>query len=330
MWSSFFGCCCCCFRRRRHSHSHSLSQSVAALVDVSDLRLTALASTFIHPIFHVEMYQNSKSQTARLHALMIFYYSKFRYTEAGSCWTPNGAGHCIHGRCVASEDGSTFSCQCDPGYSGEFCTDSKSLCSLYFIVLFILSFHFIPSLSISFLTWLPTDFESFLVFSSTLWPFWLMKYCCRLVAPCLLLSSTHHSYRHVCPIDVNDCADNPCRNGATCIDGIDSFHCVCPKGYEGLTCDQSKFSLFFLFDKINGVLFCFGLIFLRSWFVCFVVEQKNWLFIFWWFRCGWLCRKSLSEQRDVRRSRGWFCLPMHRWMERPYLFEPESALPKWR
>ena len=54
---------------------------------------------------------------------------------------------------------------------------------------------------------------------------------------------TNHLYRFAA--DVNDCADSPCRNGGTCIDGIDSFHCVCPKGYEGLTCDHSKLFLFF-------------------------------------------------------------------------------------
>jgi len=41
-------------------------------------------------------------------------------------------------------------------------------------------------------------------------------------------------------IDVNDCANEPCQNGGTCIDGIDSFHCVCPKGWEGTLCNQSK------------------------------------------------------------------------------------------
>lgn len=138
---------------------------------------------------------------------MSFYYSKCRYTESASCWTPNGAGHCVHGRCVATEDGSTFSCQCDPGYSGEFCTDSKSLCSFLFIYLFRFSTFTLAFMEHQLIT--------------------------RLAIFVL--------------IDVNDCADNPCRNGATCIDGIDSFHCVCPKGYEGQTCDQSQFSFPFFF-----------------------------------------------------------------------------------
>jgi hypothetical protein len=71
----------------------------------------------------VEMYQK-KTATSSFYNKSVLYFIKI--TEAGSCWTSKGAGHCVHGRCVASEDGSTFSCQCDPGYSGQFCTDSKS------------------------------------------------------------------------------------------------------------------------------------------------------------------------------------------------------------
>ncbi|KAG9344704.1 hypothetical protein JZ751_010390 [Albula glossodonta] len=37
--------------------------------------------------------------------------------------------------------------------------------------------------------------------------------------------------------DINDCAASPCRNGGTCIDGVNSFQCMCPGGWEGLLCD---------------------------------------------------------------------------------------------
>uniref|UniRef100_A0A8C6M2C5 Delta-like protein n=1 Tax=Nothobranchius furzeri TaxID=105023 RepID=A0A8C6M2C5_NOTFU len=36
-----------------------------------------------------------------------------------------------------------------------------------------------------------------------------------------------------CHENVNDCASSPCKNGGTCIDGINSFECVCPDGWEG-------------------------------------------------------------------------------------------------
>ena len=40
--------------------------------------------------------------------------------------------------------------------------------------------------------------------------------------------------------DINDCNPDPCENGGTCVDGVDSFTCVCPAGYEGNNCSISK------------------------------------------------------------------------------------------
>nr|XP_020467202.1 protein jagged-2-like isoform X2 [Monopterus albus] len=40
-----------------------------------------------------------------------------------------------------------------------------------------------------------------------------------------------------CHENINDCASSPCKNGGTCIDGINSFKCVCPDGWEGSLCD---------------------------------------------------------------------------------------------
>lgn len=36
--------------------------------------------------------------------------------------------------------------------------------------------------------------------------------------------------------DIDDCASNPCENGGTCVDGIQSWRCVCVPGYIGQTC----------------------------------------------------------------------------------------------
>ncbi|KAL7888223.1 hypothetical protein AOLI_G00031970 [Acnodon oligacanthus] len=40
-----------------------------------------------------------------------------------------------------------------------------------------------------------------------------------------------------CHENVNDCVSSPCRNGGTCIDGLNTFLCFCPDGWEGDLCD---------------------------------------------------------------------------------------------
>lgn len=37
-----------------------------------------------------------------------------------------------------------------------------------------------------------------------------------------------------CPqIDVDECANNECQNGATCKDGVAAYTCICPEGFDG-------------------------------------------------------------------------------------------------
>ena len=42
--------------------------------------------------------------------------------------------------------------------------------------------------------------------------------------------------------DIDDCMENPCNNNGTCIDGIASYKCECPLGFEGQDCETSKLS----------------------------------------------------------------------------------------
>lgn len=40
--------------------------------------------------------------------------------------------------------------------------------------------------------------------------------------------------------DVDDCQSEPCENGGTCIDRIDSFLCLCLPSYGGDTCEKGE------------------------------------------------------------------------------------------
>ncbi|KAG8193356.1 hypothetical protein JTE90_022984 [Oedothorax gibbosus] len=43
-----------------------------------------------------------------------------------------------------------------------------------------------------------------------------------------------------CHENINDCASYPCRNGGTCVDGVNSYHCLCREGWEGKHCLTEK------------------------------------------------------------------------------------------
>ena len=52
----------------------------------------------------------------------------------------------------------------------------------------------------------------------------------------------HWNYRnlqYLNLLDVNDCNGNPCNNGGTCKDGIGTYECFCPMGFNGTDCEHS-------------------------------------------------------------------------------------------
>ena len=38
---------------------------------------------------------------------------------------------------------------------------------------------------------------------------------------------------HLCQYDVDECASTPCKNGAKCLDGPNTYTCVCTEGIRG-------------------------------------------------------------------------------------------------
>ena len=54
-------------------------------------------------------------------------------------------------------------------------------------------------------------------------------------------------------IDGDDCINNPCGGGATCVDDHFNFTCVCPEGKHGETCQcESTFSENLHIEKISN------------------------------------------------------------------------------
>ena len=42
-------------------------------------------------------------------------------------------------------------------------------------------------------------------------------------------------------LDIDECLSNPCVNGGSCINGVNSYRCNCLSGWEGPHCADGKF-----------------------------------------------------------------------------------------
>ena len=48
----------------------------------------------------------------------------------------------------------------------------------------------------------------------------------------------------VCEINIDDCEDNLCQSGSTCVDLIQDYVCDCLPGYSGEFCTEKRGELF--------------------------------------------------------------------------------------
>ena len=42
-----------------------------------------------------------------------------------------------------------------------------------------------------------------------------------------------------CFVDTDECSSDPCQNGGTCTDDVNSYSCACVAGYTGEDCEIS-------------------------------------------------------------------------------------------
>ena len=54
---------------------------------------------------------------------------------------------------------------------------------------------------------------------------------------CWLSKTAIKNQSRILSIDINECSSNPCQNGGTCVDGINSHTCNCDLGYSGDNCE---------------------------------------------------------------------------------------------
>ena len=113
---------------------------------------------------------------------------------------------------------------------------------------------------------------------------------------------------------VNECLSNPCRNGGTCMDGMNGFTCRCPRGRTGMFCEKGKFLWYLiLFICWQNIIVWIRVCCYVIWYICrysiivfkeyFVIEKHPGTNINEWLNCFFtdikcfLCLESVIQER---------------------------------
>ena len=53
-------------------------------------------------------------------------------------------------------------------------------------------------------------------------------------------------------LEINECLTiKPCKNGATCVNNVGGYRCLCAPGYKGQHCEQGSKIILILYININ-------------------------------------------------------------------------------
>lgn len=78
--------------------------------------------------------------------------------------------------------------------------------------------------------------------STPIWRSWLKVQECSVWARSCSVSRRFAKTPLICfrcETDIDECASDPCLNGATCLDRLNHFQCECMPGYSGTLCERN-------------------------------------------------------------------------------------------
>ena len=61
---------------------------------------------------------------------------------------------------------------------------------------------------------------------------------CRFITDPMCFTSSYTEF--YLSADINECENDPCQNGATCVNSPGSYSCNCADGYTGDQCQEGK------------------------------------------------------------------------------------------